>query len=70
MSLPHPLVLTTRDVAQQLGKSYYQVFDLLRLDRIPKPRRDSTGRYLWLPADIENVRQALGLAQRPAAVAQ
>jgi hypothetical protein len=55
--------LKSRAVADQLGISYYNLFELIRSKHLTPPEKDSSGDYVWTPADVERARAAL--AGRP-----
>lgn len=50
--------------ARELGISYYQLFGLLRSDKLPPPEKDSSGDYVWTDADMEAARKALAIDLR------
>jgi DNA-binding transcriptional MerR regulator len=56
---PFMAFLKSRVVADQLGISYYNLFELIRSKRLTPPEKDSSGDYVWTPADIERAREAL-----------
>jgi hypothetical protein len=58
--------LKTPTVARQLGVPYWRVIGLIRWGVIDPPAKDSSGDYVWLPADVERARRALGDSARPA----
>lgn len=49
----------TSAVAQQIGVTYFQLYQLLRMKRIPEPQRDGSGDFVWFPEDIEAARNVL-----------
>jgi hypothetical protein len=51
-----------------LGIPYWRLVYLLQARRVPKPNRDSSGDYLWSPAEIEAVRRALASQRQRKAV--
>jgi hypothetical protein len=51
--------LITRDVLRATGAPYHKVFALIQSGRIPTPERDSSGRYSWDEALLEQVKHAL-----------
>jgi hypothetical protein len=51
--------LKSRVVADQLGISYYNLFELIRSKHLTPPDKDSSGDYVWTPADVERARAAL-----------
>jgi hypothetical protein len=51
--------LKTREVARPLGVRYHALANRLRDGRLVAPGKDSSGDYVWLPADIEMARLAL-----------
>jgi hypothetical protein len=59
----HDLLLT-RDVARQLRRAPYYLISLIRGGRMPAPPRDSSGRYVWRPGDVEAARRAMGTGRR------
>ncbi len=62
---PFMAFLKSRVVADQLGISYYNLFELIRSKRLQPPAKDSSGDYVWTPADVERARAVLAArAQR------
>jgi hypothetical protein len=51
-------------VARDLGVTYYRLIGLLRSGKITPPQKDSSGDYLWSPADVSSARGALGIDRR------
>jgi hypothetical protein len=49
----------SRDVADHLGISYYELFELLRGQHLTPPAKDSSGDYIWTEEDLERARLAL-----------
>jgi hypothetical protein len=45
--------------AQQLAVSYCRLFNLIRYGKVPPPRKDSSGDYVWTNADLSRARAAL-----------
>jgi hypothetical protein len=45
--------------ASALKMSYTQLMSLLRHGKVPRPKKDSSGDYLWSPEDLEAVREYL-----------
>jgi hypothetical protein len=56
--------LTTREAARTLGISYAKLWSLIRTDRLSAPPKNSSGDYLWQPADLERARVALQIDRR------
>jgi hypothetical protein len=54
---------TTR-AAAELGKTYMQLYALIRYGKIPTPERDSSGDLIWSDADMARARQALALLEK------
>jgi hypothetical protein len=48
--------LKTSVAARELGVRTNQLMNLIRYGQIPQPGRDSSGDYLWSPAEIERAR--------------
>jgi hypothetical protein len=46
-------------VAEMLGVSYWRLVGLLRAGRIDPPAKDTSGDYLWRPADVRAAKRAL-----------
>ena len=59
MTLP---LLKTPAAARDLSVPYTTLMSLIRYGKIPAPRKDTSGDYLWAVADLEAARRAL--AQR------
>ncbi|MBL8798764.1 MAG: hypothetical protein JNM56_33030 [Planctomycetia bacterium] len=55
------LFLKTPVAAERLGVSYWRLMGLLRSRKITPPNRDSSGDFIWLEADLDRARQAMGL---------
>lgn len=51
--------LKTPMAARAVGCSYYRIFELIRDDRLRAPEKDTSGDYLWWPADLARLRDAL-----------
>jgi hypothetical protein len=51
--------LKSRVVADALGISYYNLFELIRSKHLTAPAKDSSGDYVWTPDDIERAREVL-----------
>jgi hypothetical protein len=49
----------SRAVAEQLGCSYWKLYELLRSGQLAPPQKDTSGDYTWLDADVERARAAL-----------
>jgi hypothetical protein len=60
---PLPFLLTT-EVARLLGISYACLMSALRSDRFERPRKDSSGDYVWFPEDVARARKALASPRR------
>ncbi len=56
--------LKSRAVADQLGISYYNLFELIRSKHLTPPDKDSSGDYVWTPADVERAREAVAARAR------
>jgi hypothetical protein len=57
------MYLKTPMAALDLGVSVTRLGSLLRRRAIPAPQKDSSGDYIWSPADLRRARQALGLTE-------
>jgi hypothetical protein len=53
------MFLKTPVAAQQLKVTYNQLINLIRYRRIPPPRKDSSGDYLWSEEDLAIAVQAM-----------
>jgi hypothetical protein len=63
--LPAPsATYTTREVAEYLGRPMHDVSNAARTGRVPPPRRNLFGRFLWTAEDVERLRLALGVDRR------
>jgi hypothetical protein len=49
----------TSVVAEQLGVGYHLLFGLIRSRHLAAPAKDSSGDYVWTPADVERARAVL-----------
>jgi hypothetical protein len=56
--------LKTSEVCYQEGVESYCINNWLRAGKLPEPRRDYSGHYLWGPADVENLRK-IALTYKP-----
>jgi hypothetical protein len=56
--------LKSRAVADQLGISYYNLFELIRSKHLVPPEKDSSGDYVWTTVDVERARQAIQARQK------
>jgi predicted DNA-binding transcriptional regulator AlpA len=56
--------LLSRDVARALNVSTERLYALIRSGRLPEPARDSSGRYCWLPEEVDRARAALQVDRR------
>jgi hypothetical protein len=56
--------LKTAVAAERLDVPPYRLTNLVRYRRIPAPPKDSSGDFLWSPADLERARQALAAGRR------
>ena len=54
----------TRQVARQLGITYWHLISLLRSDKLPPPAKDASGDFVWSRRDLANARRALSLGRR------
>jgi hypothetical protein len=57
--------MKTPVAARHLGVTYHTLIGLLRFNKIDPPQRDSSGDYLWSPADLDRARAALAARRRP-----
>jgi hypothetical protein len=60
--------LKTPVAARELGTTYHRLIGLVRFNKIDPPQRDSSGDYIWSPADIERAREALAAGRGRKAV--
>jgi len=51
----------TTSLARELGVNVHQIYEALRMGKLPEPRRDDIGDFVWQRQDVERLRQALGL---------
>jgi hypothetical protein len=56
--------LTTREAARMLGVWPYTLMQQIVQNKLAPPRKDSGGRYQWLPKDVARARDVLA-ARRP-----
>jgi hypothetical protein len=49
---------------RELATSYHRLIGLIRFAKIDPPPRDSSGDYLWYPADLARARAALTTDRR------
>jgi hypothetical protein len=54
----------TRDVSRILNVPIPQLHAMLRCRRMREPQRDSSGRFIWTPEDVEEARRALATDRR------
>ena len=54
----------TSGVAKMLGINYAHLFGLIRAGRMPRPRTDESGDYVWFPQDVANARAALAAPRK------
>jgi hypothetical protein len=59
------MFLKTPKAAKALGVSYSQLIYLIRMERMAPPDMDSSGDYIWLPADLDRAREALTRVPKP-----
>ncbi len=45
--------------AKRLKATYHQLIGLIRYGKIPAPRKDSSGDYVWSADDLDRARKAL-----------
>ena len=50
---------TTRQVARQVGVGYWHLYTLMREEKVTSPQRDGSGRFAWLPGDVQRLRKEL-----------
>jgi hypothetical protein len=50
--------------AAALGVTYHRLIDLVRFHKITPPHRDTSGHFIWMPADMERARAALQIDRR------
>lgn len=46
-------------VADELGVTYVTLYNLMRYQKLKPPQRDTSGDFVWLPADVEAARLAV-----------
>lgn len=51
--------MKTTDVARSLGRTYWQLYSLIRLGKLTGLRRDGSGDYVWFAEDIAAARAIL-----------
>jgi hypothetical protein len=56
--------LTTQQAAKALGVSYGCLSSAIRRGRIPAPRKDPSGNFLWFEPDLKRARQGLAVDRR------
>jgi hypothetical protein len=56
--------LKTAEVARKLGVNYCVIIAGLRNGKFPPPAKDSSGDYVWTPADVDRARQGITLDRR------
>jgi hypothetical protein len=57
--------MKTPVAARHLGVTYHRLIGLIRFSKIDPPQRDSSGDYVWSPADLKRAREALAARRRP-----
>jgi hypothetical protein len=55
---------STRSAARSIGTTSPVLIGLIGRDKIAPPAKDESGRYLWLPEDVERARVALSIDLR------
>ncbi len=50
---------STSEAAEKLAVPYWVLNYLVRARLIPRPAKDSAGRFWWAPADLDRARAAL-----------
>jgi hypothetical protein len=58
------MFLKSSCVAKTLGIPYHRLFSLLRAGKLSPPRKDGSGDYVWVEADIGRAREALTVDRR------
>ena len=56
---------TTREVADELGVKYFQLFNLVRYGHIPAPPKTGSGDYCWSDYDVAAARRIIDSRRRP-----
>jgi hypothetical protein len=57
--------LKTPAAARAIGTTYHRLIGLIRFAKLnPLPLRDSSGHYVWTPADLDRARQAMDINMR------
>ena len=62
-------IVKTPVAAQVLGITYHRLVSLLRSGKLPPPRKDSSGDYVWTDGDLAAARKALAAGRRRKGVA-
>jgi hypothetical protein len=57
--------LKTPGVCRELSCTYSLLANLMRSGRLAPPQKDSSGDFVWTPADVERARAALASRRRP-----
>jgi hypothetical protein len=52
-------LLKSSVVAELLGVGYHHLFGLIRSRKLAPPGKDSSGDYVWTPADVDRAREVL-----------
>jgi hypothetical protein len=60
----------TSDVMRQEGVGYWWLMTRIRSGKLPPPRKDSSGDFVWSDEDIARVRQLKALPKRQRRAAQ
>lgn len=53
-----PFLGTTQDVARITQRKYHNVYQLVMRNKIPSPRKNSTGDLVWSQSDLANAIKA------------
>ena len=61
--------MKTPTAAQTLGVTVTRLSSLLRYGRLKAPTKDTSGDYIWSPADIATAREVLAVGRRSRRVA-
>jgi hypothetical protein len=56
--------MKTSRLARELGVNYYRLLYLVNTGKIPPPRKDDSGDFVWGRGDIARAKEALGKVLR------
>jgi hypothetical protein len=60
--------MVSREAAALAGCTINQLHEALRQNKMARPQRDVTGRYVWCAEDVQRLREAVAVDRRRKAV--